>query len=162
MLLCSYGKSVVDSTNILDTSAIFHEKSFNQSITLSRIFRQQGEDPEQIKFVDALLHLRTYSTDEADYNMFKTRFWDNITPEERVKANNSLHLLPTRAQVEECNQKCLAELARPVVRCKGKHKSPAAKKASDEDADGLEPEILLAEGARVMVTRNLWTAKGLN
>jgi len=37
---------------------------------------------------------------------------------------------------------------------------PAAKKASEEDADGLEPEILLAEGACIMITRNLWTAKG--
>jgi ATP-dependent exoDNAse (exonuclease V) alpha subunit len=36
-----------------------------------------------------------------------------------------------------------------------------SKKASAEDAEGLEPENLLAEGARVMITRNLWTSKGL-
>jgi ATP-dependent DNA helicase PIF1 len=30
-------------------------ESFNKSITLSRIFRQEGNDPEQIQFRDALM-----------------------------------------------------------------------------------------------------------
>ena len=72
-----------------------------------------------------------------------------------------MHLLPTCALVHETNIKLLSELGKPVVRCKAKHNCPAARKASEEDADGLETEILLAEGAKVMVTRNLWTAKGV-
>ena len=36
-----------------------------------------------------------------------------------------------------------------------------ASRASEEDAEGLERLILLAEGAQVMITRNLWTSKGL-
>jgi ATP-dependent DNA helicase PIF1 len=47
------------------------------------------------------------------------------------------------------------------LRCKAKHNHAEAKKAKSEDADGLEKEILLAEGAKVMLTRNLWTSKGL-
>jgi hypothetical protein len=69
-------------------------------------------------------------------------------------------LLPTRAAVLECNTFRLAQLGKPVIRCKAKHNCSAAAKASEEDADGLEAEILLAEGAKVMVTRNLWTSKG--
>jgi ATP-dependent exoDNAse (exonuclease V) alpha subunit len=42
-----------------------------------------------------------------------------------------------------------------------RHNKPEAKKASDEDAEGLESEVLIAEGAKVMLTRNLWTSKGL-
>jgi hypothetical protein len=38
--------------------------------------------------------------------------------------------------------------------------SKTAKKATDEDAEGLEKEVLLAECARV-ITRNLWTSKVL-
>ena len=34
---------------------------FNQSITLSQIFCQAGENPEQMAFNDALLRLCTYS-----------------------------------------------------------------------------------------------------
>jgi hypothetical protein len=38
--------------------------------------------------------------------------------------------------------------------------SAEARKASEEDADGLEKVVLLAEGAKVMITRNIWTSKG--
>lgn len=62
--------------------------------------------------------------------------------------------------MHECNIRHLGGAGRPVVRCQAKHNSPAAKKASDEDADGLEPMILLAEGACIMITCNLWTSKG--
>ena len=40
-----------------------------------------------------------------------------------------------------------------MVRCKVKHNYPTARKASEGDANGLEAEILLVEGAKVMVTR---------
>ena len=36
-----------------------------------------------------------------------------------------------------------------------------ARSAKSDDADGLEKEVLLAEGAKVMLTHNLWTSKGL-
>jgi len=88
-----------------------------------------------------------------------TRFWDNLTAEEKNKHKDVLHL-PTQASVLECNHHQLSALAKPVIKCKAKHNCPAAKKASEEDADGLELEILLAEGAHIMITRNLWTAKG--
>jgi hypothetical protein len=126
--------------------------SFEKSITLSRIFRQEGEDPDQVRFRDALLRLRIYSTTQEDYEFFSTRFWDNITVDERTQFANVLHLLPTRAAVLECNTFRLAQLGKPVIRCKAKHNCSAAAKASEEDADGLEAEILLAEGAKVMVT----------
>jgi len=134
--------------------------AFTQSITLSRIFRQEGDDPAQIRFRDALLQLRTYSTNDEDYELFQTRLWDKLNEDEKAKARDTLHLLPTHASVAECNIKQLSQLAKPVVNCKAKHNCLAAKKASDEDADGLESEVLLAEGAKIMITRNLWTAKG--
>jgi hypothetical protein len=36
------------------------------------------------------------------------------------------------------------------------------KKGSDEDAEGLQNEILLAEGAKFMTTCNVWTSKGVS
>ncbi|KAK7034241.1 hypothetical protein R3P38DRAFT_2519159, partial [Favolaschia claudopus] len=63
--------------------------------------------------------------------------------------------------VKNLNIVRLANLQKAVVRCKAKHNSTEAKKASEEDADGLEKEVLLAEGAKIMITRNVWTSKGL-
>jgi hypothetical protein len=72
----------------------------------------------------------------------------------------TLHLLPTREGVLSHNTRCLAALGKPVVRCKAKHKSAEAAKGSDEDAEGLQKEVLIAEGAKIMITRNVWTSKG--
>ena len=49
----------------------------------------------------------------------------------------------------------LAVLNKPVVKCKAEHNSSAAKKASEEDADGSEKEIFLAEEAHVMLRSSL-------
>jgi ATP-dependent DNA helicase PIF1 len=134
--------------------------SFNKSITLSTIYRQAGEDAQQVAFRDALLRLQTYSSNEEDYALFSTRFWANLTPEQRTSFDDVLHLLPTRASVLELNKCRLAATAKPVICCKAKHNHPEAKKGSDKDAEGLEKDVLLAEGAKVMLTQNLWTSKG--
>ena len=136
-------------------------ESFKQSVTLSTIFRQTGQDPEQVKFREALLRLSTYSTIPDDYSLFSTRFWNTLTPEQRAEFDDVLHLLPTRASVLEFNCHRLAASAKPVLRCYAKHNHKEAKKAKSDDAEGLEKEILIAEGAKVMLTRNLWTSKGL-
>jgi ATP-dependent exoDNAse (exonuclease V) alpha subunit len=136
-------------------------ESFKQSITLETVYRQAGEEPEQKKFREALLRLRTYSTTEEDYNLFATRFWDVLSPEEHNELDDIIHLLPTRASVLEFNCRRLVASAKPVLCCKAKHNHKEAQKAKSDDADGLEKEILIAEGAKVMLTRNLWTSKGL-
>jgi hypothetical protein len=65
-----------------------------------------------------------------------------LTPEQRTDFDNVLHLLPTWASVLGFN----------CWRLVGSAKS--------DDADGLEKEVLLAEGAKVMLTHNLWNSKG--
>ncbi|KAJ7330926.1 hypothetical protein DFH08DRAFT_815015 [Mycena albidolilacea] len=47
---------------------------------------------------------------------------------------------------------------KPVVRCLAKHNSPEAKKGSDEDAEGMQKEILLVERAKIMIPCNVWTS----
>ena len=136
-------------------------ESFTQTVTLGQVFRQEGNDPQQVKFRDALMRLRDYATTDEDYHLFASRMWDNLTPVQRSEFDDVLYLLPTKAAVHELNCRKLAAMAKPVLRCLAKHNLPEAKKASDEDAEGLEKEILLAEGAKVMLTRNLWTSKGL-
>jgi len=108
-----------------------------------------------------LLRLRTYSTTYEDYILFSTHFWNNLTPTLRAKFDDVLHLLPTRASVLEFNCWKLVASGKPVLHCHAKHDHSEAKKVKSDDAEGLEKELLVAEGAKVMVTRNLWTSKGL-
>ena len=41
------------------------------------------------------------------------------------------------------------------------HMSPIIRIASDDEAEGLAEKLLLMEGAKVMLTRNIWTTQGL-
>ena len=104
---------------------------------------------------------RDYKPTEEDFQLLRRHFWDNLSQEERLDFQNQLHLLPTKEMVTEYNMHWLASLGSPVVCCHAKHNSPLARKASEEDVEGLEKIVLLAEGAQVMITRNIWTSKGL-
>ena len=86
--------------------------------------------------------------------------WNNLALEEHTSFKDTLHLLPTKNSIADHNKLHLAKTAQPILQCVVKHNCSSAKKASVDDADCLEPIILLAEGAKVMITRNLWTSKG--
>lgn len=136
--------------------------SFSQSITLQQIFRQQGDDPVSQQFRDLLLRQRTYSITQEDYNLLSTRFSHNLPDEEKRTFHDVIHLFPTRADVENHNHHYLESTHAPVLRCKARHSGgKRAKQATEDQADGLEAELLIAVGARVMLTRNIWTDRGI-
>ena len=49
------------------------------------------------------------------------------------------------------------EVGNPVALIKAKYNNPKASKLTADDMGYLEPQLLLCEGARAMLTRNLWT-----
>jgi hypothetical protein len=49
-------------------------ESFTQSVTLQNVFRQEGDNLEQVQFCDALMRLREYKVTEDDHFLFSTRF----------------------------------------------------------------------------------------
>jgi ATP-dependent DNA helicase PIF1 len=134
-------------------------ETFQKSITLRHVFRQAGADEQSIRFREALLRLRTYSITQADYELLATRFSSRVSEEERTRFSTALRLFPRRESVSRYNLRALFLLGKPVVRCMARH-TGGAENASEEDAEGLEKEILLSEGAAVMLTKNLWTPFG--
>ena len=156
-----FSSKITPAHHGLSTEGFRAYHSFDKSITLQTIFWQAGDDPIQAAFRTSLLDLRTYSTTEEDYQLLSTRFWEKLSQEERNGFVEEVHLLPTRESVLEYNCHRLAAIGKPVVWCNAIHKQPEAAKASEEDAEGLEKTIFLSEGATVMITRNLWTSKGI-
>src|ERR1700683_3104530 len=102
-----------------------------------------------------------YSTNSADFELFSKHFCDVLPPEEKAEFHNVLHLLPTQVSVLNFNCRRLVASAKPILQCCAKHKHKEAKNVKSDDAEGLEKEVLLAEEAKVMLTHNLWTSKGL-
>ena len=69
--------------------------SFNQSITLQHIFRQQGDDPISQHFRNLLLRQRTYSITQEDYDLLSTCFSQNLSDEEKQTFHDVIYLFPT-------------------------------------------------------------------
>ena len=63
--------------------------------------------------------------------------------------------------MDDINIARLGSSNKPVLIVPAMHTGPGATKTSEDDAEGLESKLLLMEGAKVMLTRNIWTPQGL-
>ena len=135
--------------------------SLTESITLDRIMRQQGEDPPAVQFRQVLSNLQSMEVTEPDRQFLNTRYVGNLSAEELEGFEDALNLCPTNALVDEINESKMSSSGKPVLTLPAHNKGPEASNASDDDAEGLAEKLLLMEGAKVMLTRNIWTTKGL-
>jgi hypothetical protein len=106
--------------------------------SLGTVFHQAGEDPVQVSF-----RLRSYSTNEEDYELFTTHFWDVLTPGQKIEFDDVLHLLPTCVSVLEFSSCYLAATAKLVLCCKAKHNHAEAKNMSCQWCPGYCEENLV-------------------
>ena len=126
---------------------------------LNQVMRQSGQDPNQVLFRQILLRLRDAQLTTDDWKHLM-----NQTPaqvQDLAPFSSALHLHPTIEAVVEHNISKLHASGQPVATIKAIHTGPNASKASPDDAAGLEPIIYIAQGARVMLTANLWVDVGL-
>jgi ATP-dependent DNA helicase PIF1 len=136
-------------------------RSFDRTIQLTQVMRQQGEDETAIRFRTALSELRESKLSESSWRLLCTRVQNQLVPDEVDGFQSSLRLYFTNDEVRERNYGQLAAANRPVKRILSMHTGRNALKASDEEADNLPTELLVCIGARVMLSTNLWTEKGL-
>ena len=135
--------------------------SLTENITLNRIMRQRGEDEPARRFRELLEHMRMDEVSDEDIELLNTRVLDKLPPDQRILFDDALYLCPTNALVDAHNYDQLSASNKPVLIVPAVHTGPGASKESDDNADGLQPKLLLMEGAKVMLTRNLWTQQGL-
>ena len=67
----------------------------------------------------------------------------------------------SKTEVIRYNGTKLRKLGTSALKVEASHSSASARKASAELAQGLHRDVFLARGARVMLTRNLWSKVGL-
>ena len=132
-----------------------------ESITLNRIMHQRGEDENARRLHELLEHMWVNKVSDEDVELLNTRFLDHLPPEQKATFDDAIYLCPTNELVDRINHEHLAASNKPVLIVPAMHTGAGASKESDDNAEGLQPKILLMEGAKVMFTRNLWTAQGL-
>ncbi len=132
---------------------------FDKAFTLTRIMRQAGQDPDQVRFRDILLRLRNAEVTIEDWNCLMTQ--TPTTVSDLTPFANALRLHPTVEAVVEHNVAKLQASGQPIATIKAVHTGANAARASADDASGLEAVVCLANSARVMLTSNLWIEVGL-
>jgi hypothetical protein len=122
---------------------------------------QRGDDDDTRRLRQVLEHLRNDAISDEDCDILNSRTLQDLPPEQRAAFNDALHICATNALVDNVNLYRLATSDKPVLTLPALHKGPGASKMSEDTADGLESKLLLMTGAKVMITRNLWTSQGL-
>ncbi len=137
-------------------------KQFREVYKLDIVQRQSGETEEQQSFRDILLRLREGESSLNDWQSLSSRFEEKLNRAERDRFSDAVSILTTWVDVDRVNSDMLRSLNQPVAKIIAVHTGGSeAKRASSDVAKGLEAELLLAKGARVMLTANIWTEGGL-
>ena len=84
-----------------------------------------------------------------------------VQVEDASQFDDALRLFSTSMTVAEYNTAKLRANAKPVAAIEAIHSGPGASNTSADDAGGLESTVHLAQGARVMLTANIWVEVGL-
>jgi ATP-dependent DNA helicase PIF1 len=150
------------SHDALSKNGLIAYKYFNEVYELDIVQRQSGESEEQKGFRDILLRLREGDSKLDDWKTLIKRFEENLNPIERDRFQDAVFIQTKWTEVDKINIEMLRSLNRPIAKINAVHTGGReAKRASSDVAKGLEPQLLLAKGCRVMLTANLWTKAGL-
>ncbi|XP_059070522.1 uncharacterized protein LOC131040138 [Cryptomeria japonica] len=135
-------------------------EEFKTVVTLSCIFRQDGQSNEQEIFRLLLTNIRDANPTIDDWMLLMSRSNGNMSIETNNEFKNSVHLFSTNDNVHSHNKRKLYSLKNPIARSiavKRKTISSIERDGNDE----FDMELLLNKNARVMLTSNLWIEEGL-
>ncbi|KAK3932750.1 ATP-dependent DNA helicase [Frankliniella fusca] len=137
-------------------------QNFEEIIELTQVMRQRDS-----VFLNILENISYGNVTESDYNILKTRFFSNLSKTERQNFNDCLLLFSTRDQAKLYNTQKLRDMKLsnnenvPVAVIPAQHNNAQAKQGTDIEANNLKDILYLAIGAKIMLTSNLWTERGL-
>lgn len=132
---------------------------FDKVVILTVNQRVLGSELDQVLFKQLLSRLRNGETTEHDWKQLLARRPSEV---ENIKCFEGVtRLYYSNDEVAKCNYHRLLELKQPKAEIFAKHSSVEGKNISAQEMLGLQPKLLLAKGARVMLTMNLWPSVGL-
>lgn len=134
---------------------------FDRTVRLTQVMRQQGEDDLSTRLRVALSELRESRLSVPSWELLCTRIHNQLPQREVRSFDTALRLYFTNHEVLEKNNMCLSGENEPVLKISARHRGRNASKATEEEAENLAAEIYVCIGARVMLTANLWTERGL-
>ena len=132
---------------------------FNITVILDQVLHQGGTDQAANCFRKLLANLHDGNPTEEDWQLLLTRDPSKIS--NYSDFNDAIRLFYDKQTVAEYNIQKLQSLGVPIAKINAMHSNSAAASTKADDAGGLYPTIILAVGASVMLTSNLWPEVGL-
>ena len=139
-------------------------KQFNESICLEVVERQKNlnNDPDQDFFISLLTRARNGMNDpkfiEKDWEFLLRNKFQNGNKEE---FSDAIRLYSDNQSCNDYNSQKLIELKSPIT-CIHSINTPARMKLlNDDNFSGLTKRLYIAIGAKINLTSNIWTSKGL-
>jgi ATP-dependent exoDNAse (exonuclease V) alpha subunit len=143
--------------NDLETQGYCMYCKFETVIRLEVNERAKGCDPEQERFRQLQLRARDGDSSLDDWKLLLTRQPASVQNIAYFQ-ENAVKLSYSNEKVAKDNYTALQRLNNPIIQIDAQHNSTQAKQLSADDIGGLQPTLYIAKSARVMLTRNLWTA----
>ena len=134
-------------------------RHFTTVVILQQIQRQCGTNPKDQAFRELLTRLRNGKVNKDDWELLLSRSPDQVHNYSQFK--DDVRLFYDKKSVAEYNHSKLAQLATPVAAINAIHSRVNAAAAKPDDAGGLYPTVLMAEGTHIMLTANIWQQVGL-
>lgn len=152
------------ATRLLQDRGHFLYKQFSSFIRLMR----QGGDHQNRSFSDPFCCVLGMELGHNNdwLNIVQSRVLGRLSEDEKLSFNSATALMCTRKEVRSYNAKYLLSLRSPVYRALSSHSAPpaimqAVRGLEPALAGDLPPMSLLTIGARMMITKNLWTVAGI-
>ena len=156
------GKSKNSSNPQIVTGHQLFKTHFSEnSLIFDEVYRQ---GPDQKEFKRILEGISNGQLSLEDWENLRTReLTDRNFTAEQIKAikNKSIKVCAMKRDTKKHNQERTKALGKPIHGIKSLNTGKDAKNASENDAQGLRQDIIIAEGSRVLLCRNLWQSKGL-
>ena len=150
-------KKAVFENYKIETYNLCHPWSVFKMTELTEIMRQKNHKA----FTELLNRIRTALHTEDDIKVINSRC---ITPSDPNYPSDALHIWPENTPVNEYNQRKLESIQAPLIILKAKDQYPKNVSKQDiarvlargrSETGGLDFEIQVKEGARVMLTTNI-------
>ena len=152
-------KALFDSNTIHPDQTFGHAHFMEQFDSVIMLRENLRVNPAEHEYMDILLRVRDGNTTLADHEFFSKRFISNVpkTPE----FEKAVHLFYARKPASRRNIDMLYALKQPIMKISSFNTPASAKAESEQLAKSTPPELILAVGADIILTKNIWPEAGL-
>ncbi|CAM9745310.1 unnamed protein product, partial [Ectocarpus sp. 8 AP-2014] len=137
---------------------------FQDIFILNRVQRQTAaaaNDDDQRGFIELLPRARDGQLCDEAWHLLLKRQPNSLTAAEKADFEDATRLFFSKKEVNKNNGKKVRELDNPVARVSAVHTGANARRASADNAEGLERDLFLGKGANILLSKNLYQQVGL-